>query len=227
MVKISAHPSSGLSERCRGRRSTRRDERLGAAMTYDIHIIGGGLAGSEAAWQLAEAGLNVRLSEMRGGGDTDAGARQRPAGRNGLLEQLPLRRCREQCRRPAPPGNARARLADHGRGRPAQGARRIGAGGRPRRLRRRSHAPHRRPSQHRRRARADRRPARHRLDDRRHRPADRAGPRRRDRRRDRQPTPSPSSMPSRRSSIATASTWTSAGWPRAGTRAARITSTAR
>src|SRR3954470_20801628 len=38
-------------------------------MAFDIHIIGGGLAGSEAAWQLAEAGLRVRLSEMRGGGD--------------------------------------------------------------------------------------------------------------------------------------------------------------
>jgi len=38
--------------------------------TFDIHIIGGGLAGSEAAWQLAEAGLRVRLSEMRGGGDS-------------------------------------------------------------------------------------------------------------------------------------------------------------
>ena len=37
---------------------------------HDIHIIGGGLAGSEAAWQLAEAGQRVRLSEMRGGGDT-------------------------------------------------------------------------------------------------------------------------------------------------------------
>ena len=36
-------------------------------MTYQIHIIGGGLAGSEAAWQLAEAGFKVRLSEMRGG----------------------------------------------------------------------------------------------------------------------------------------------------------------
>ncbi len=35
----------------------------------DVHIIGGGLAGSEAAWQLAEQGVNVRLSEMRGGGD--------------------------------------------------------------------------------------------------------------------------------------------------------------
>ncbi|MEW4466778.1 methylenetetrahydrofolate--tRNA-(uracil(54)-C(5))-methyltransferase (FADH(2)-oxidizing) TrmFO [Parasphingorhabdus sp. JC815] len=34
-----------------------------------VHIIGGGLAGSEAAWQLAEAGIKVRLSEMRGGGE--------------------------------------------------------------------------------------------------------------------------------------------------------------
>src|SRR5688572_16122665 len=39
-------------------------------MTHQVHIIGGGLAGSEAAWQLAEAGHKVRLSEMRGGGDT-------------------------------------------------------------------------------------------------------------------------------------------------------------
>ena len=38
-------------------------------MSHDVHIIGGGLAGSEAAWQLANAGLKVRLSEMRGGGD--------------------------------------------------------------------------------------------------------------------------------------------------------------
>ena len=44
-------------------------------MTHDIHIIGGGLAGSEAAWQLAEAGHKVRLSEMRGGGDVTAAHR--------------------------------------------------------------------------------------------------------------------------------------------------------
>lgn len=36
---------------------------------HQIHIIGGGLAGSEAAWQLAQAGVKVRLSEMRGSGD--------------------------------------------------------------------------------------------------------------------------------------------------------------
>src|SRR3954454_12205527 len=39
------------------------------AMAFDVHIIGGGLAGTEAAWQFAEAGLRVHLSEMRGGAD--------------------------------------------------------------------------------------------------------------------------------------------------------------
>ncbi|MEW9855559.1 methylenetetrahydrofolate--tRNA-(uracil(54)-C(5))-methyltransferase (FADH(2)-oxidizing) TrmFO [Novosphingobium sp. M1R2S20] len=38
-------------------------------MTHDVHIIGGGLAGSEAAWQLARRGVRVRLSEMRGTGE--------------------------------------------------------------------------------------------------------------------------------------------------------------
>ena len=39
------------------------------ATNHDVHIIGGGLAGSEAAWQLARRGFRVRLSEMRGSGD--------------------------------------------------------------------------------------------------------------------------------------------------------------
>ena len=43
---------------------------MSQSVSHDIHIIGGGLAGSEAAWQLAEAGFRVKLSEMRGGGDT-------------------------------------------------------------------------------------------------------------------------------------------------------------
>jgi methylenetetrahydrofolate--tRNA-(uracil-5-)-methyltransferase len=38
-------------------------------LSHQVHIIGGGLAGSEAAWQLAKRGIRVRLSEMRGGGD--------------------------------------------------------------------------------------------------------------------------------------------------------------
>ncbi len=37
-----------------------------------IHVIGGGLAGSEAAWQVAEAGVPVILHEMRGVRGTDA-----------------------------------------------------------------------------------------------------------------------------------------------------------
>ncbi|HEX4293688.1 MAG TPA: FAD-dependent oxidoreductase, partial [Rhizomicrobium sp.] len=37
-----------------------------------IHIIGGGLAGSEAAWQAAEAGARVVLHEMRPVRATDA-----------------------------------------------------------------------------------------------------------------------------------------------------------
>ncbi len=38
-------------------------------MVPDVHVIGGGLAGSEAAWQLARRGIRVRLSEMRGTGE--------------------------------------------------------------------------------------------------------------------------------------------------------------
>ena len=41
-------------------------------MSYDVHIIGGGLAGSEAAWQLGKRGIKVRLSEMRGSGEMTA-----------------------------------------------------------------------------------------------------------------------------------------------------------
>ena len=37
-----------------------------------IHIIGGGLAGSEAAWQAAQAGVPVVLHEMRPVRGTDA-----------------------------------------------------------------------------------------------------------------------------------------------------------
>ena len=33
--------------------------------TKPVHIVGGGLAGSEAAWQLASAGVAVVLHEMR------------------------------------------------------------------------------------------------------------------------------------------------------------------
>src|SRR6195952_1060878 len=37
-----------------------------------IHVVGGGLAGSEAAWQIAQAGVPVVLHEMRPVRGTDA-----------------------------------------------------------------------------------------------------------------------------------------------------------
>jgi methylenetetrahydrofolate--tRNA-(uracil-5-)-methyltransferase len=46
-----------------------------------VHIAGGGLAGSEAAWQLAERGVRVVLHEMRP-------LRQTPAHRTGQLAEL-------------------------------------------------------------------------------------------------------------------------------------------
>jgi len=41
-------------------------------MTRDVHVIGGGLAGSEASWQLAQAGVPVVLHEMRPRRQTEA-----------------------------------------------------------------------------------------------------------------------------------------------------------
>jgi methylenetetrahydrofolate--tRNA-(uracil-5-)-methyltransferase len=41
-------------------------------MAATVHVIGGGLAGSEAAWQLARAGVRVILHEMRPARETEA-----------------------------------------------------------------------------------------------------------------------------------------------------------
>jgi methylenetetrahydrofolate--tRNA-(uracil-5-)-methyltransferase len=41
-------------------------------MNRELIVVGGGLAGSEAAWQAAEAGIDVRLYEMRPGQTTPA-----------------------------------------------------------------------------------------------------------------------------------------------------------
>lgn len=50
-------------------------------MNYDITIVGGGLAGCEAAWQIANRGIKVRLYEMRP-------AIQTPAHKTGKLAEL-------------------------------------------------------------------------------------------------------------------------------------------
>ena len=109
-------------------------------MGFEIQIIGGGLAGSEAAWQLAEAGVRVRLSEMRGGGDTT------PAHQTDRLAEMV---CSNSFRSDDAEHNAVGLLhqemralgvADHERRRQASRACRFGAGGRPRGFRRRGHA---------------------------------------------------------------------------------------
>ena len=189
------------------------------AMTQDIHIIGGGLAGSEAAWQLAEAGVRVRLSEMRGCGDMT------PAHHTDGLAELV---CSNSFRSDDAENNAVGLLhaemralgslimgeADATRFPPAPRLRSTATAfpqASPRGSRRipmsRSCANGRRPARRgptivatgpltaaRSPARSAPRPA---------------------------ATRSPSSMRSRRSCIATASTWTSAGASRAGTRARR------
>jgi methylenetetrahydrofolate--tRNA-(uracil-5-)-methyltransferase len=43
-----------------------------AVMDRFVHVIGGGMAGCEAAWQLAQAGVNVIIHEMRPQRTTDA-----------------------------------------------------------------------------------------------------------------------------------------------------------
>jgi methylenetetrahydrofolate--tRNA-(uracil-5-)-methyltransferase len=50
-------------------------------MSSPVHIIGGGLAGSECAWQLAERGVDVVLHEMRP-------VRGTPAHKTGDLAEL-------------------------------------------------------------------------------------------------------------------------------------------
>ena len=90
--------------------------RYGAAM-HDIHIIGGGLAGSEAAWQLAEAGVprppvrNARVGR-------DDRRRTRPIGLAELVCSNSFRSddAEQQRGRAAPCRDARAGLADHARG---------------------------------------------------------------------------------------------------------------
>src|SRR3546814_13723207 len=70
--------SSDLLCRKRRRRAQHWTEgnrvNISPAMTIPdpIHVIGGGLAGSEAAWQIARAGVPVILHEMRPIQKTDA-----------------------------------------------------------------------------------------------------------------------------------------------------------
>ena len=128
------------------------------------------------------------------------------AGRDGLLQFLPLRRRRAERRRPAPLGDARGGRAGDGDGRRAFPARGRCSGGGPRPVRGRRHGTDTGASAGRDRSGRDHVAARDRPLDRRHRPAHRlgAGAGHRGRRPDR--TRSPSSTPSPPSSTPTAST---------------------
>jgi methylenetetrahydrofolate--tRNA-(uracil-5-)-methyltransferase len=111
-----------------------------------IHVIGGGLAGSEAAWQIAQAGVPVVLHEMR---------RHEPAGpiltdahqTDGLAEMVCSNSFRSDDWQFNAVGllHAEMRKLDSlimsGR-RPASGAGRRRPGRRPRRLLGRGHPPH-------------------------------------------------------------------------------------
>src|ERR1700734_2631562 len=61
-----------------------------------IHIGGGGLAGSEASWQIARAGIPVVLHEMRPLRGTEAHRTERLAGLvclNSFWSRRPLNKC--------------------------------------------------------------------------------------------------------------------------------------
>ncbi len=76
-----------------------------------VVVVGAGLAGSEAAWQLAERGVSVRLYEMK----PERSRRPSVARfRRARLQQLPAREHPRQRRRPAEGGDAAARFAGAG-----------------------------------------------------------------------------------------------------------------
>ncbi len=102
-----------------------------------IRIVGGGLAGSEAAWQAASRGVPVTLYEMRPV-RRDRGPQDRPARRAGLQQFVPRRQARQRGR-PAEGRDAPSRFAGDARGggQPRAGGR--GARGRSRAVRRHHH----------------------------------------------------------------------------------------
>ncbi len=113
-------------------------------MAVPIHILGGGLAGTEAAWQLARRGLRVALYEMRP-------ARPTPAHQTDRLAELVCSNSLKTEQESTAPWLLKEelrRLDSLLLTRRAKGARsgRPCAHGGSRRLRRRSHGRHRSPS---------------------------------------------------------------------------------
>src|SRR5689334_17548848 len=61
------------------KRATCRAMTGSRSASESVHVVGAGLAGSEAAWQLAEAGIDVVLHEMRPVRMTEAHRTDSPA----------------------------------------------------------------------------------------------------------------------------------------------------
>ena len=74
-----------------------------------INVIGAGLAGSEAAYQIAKRGIPVKLYEMRGVKSTPQ-HKTADFRRTGLFK-LSARRCADQCSRSAQGRNAAVGLS--------------------------------------------------------------------------------------------------------------------
>ncbi len=102
--RVAVKPASAAKAKARPRpRSRRRRSRsrrpVGKARgpqareLMAIRIIGGGLAGCEAAWQAASRGVPVTLYEMRPVA-ADRRAQDRPARRTGLQQLVPRRQAR-------------------------------------------------------------------------------------------------------------------------------------
>ena len=88
-----------------------------------IHIIGGGMAGSEAAWQAANAGVPVILHEMRGVKGTEAHQTDKLAElvcsnsfRSDDWENNAVGLLHEEMRRAGSLGGRASRMADRSRG---------------------------------------------------------------------------------------------------------------
>ncbi len=107
IVELDGHAGLSIVREAHGFRSESM-----ASSIKPVHVVGGGLAGSEAAWQLVQAGVPVVLHEMRPVRGTEAHPHRQPRGA-GLLQFLPHGRCRQQRRRRDPRGDASRRLADH------------------------------------------------------------------------------------------------------------------
>ena len=116
-------------------------------MTKTIHIIGGGLAGSEAAWQIARRGIPCVLHEMRP-------VRPTPAHQTDRLAELVCSNSLKSDQNPPRPGCSKRNCAasircSHARAAEGPRSRRPRPHRRSRRLRRGSHARHRSRAAHR------------------------------------------------------------------------------